>query len=279
VTKPSSDPASDSPIEAFLDELVVGMSTRRPRRLRHLVQETEAHLRDDADRAAAAGLSQYQAESEAVTRFGSAADLVQQEDRLRVTPRAVLARQFVSTGLLLGGIGAVAIGVSGVIAAVIGRIAGAAKVVDVRPGQVLSAADCARWLAGDPGAVSCHDAAVADWVDEVVGYRLLLGMFGVAALVALLLLRRRWLPRGRWVMLPAMAGDTIAVTFFAIGGLWALLLGVDAVVVNSGNGSGQWFSAAPVALAALAVFSVRLIHDLRVPGAEPPQGAPLPAQS
>jgi len=212
-------------------------------------------------------------------RFGSAADLVQLEDRLHLTPTAVLDRQFVSTGLLPGGIGAVAVGVSGVIAAVIGRIAGAAKVVDVRPGQVLSAADCARWLAGDPGAVSCHDAAVADWVEEVVGYRLLLGMFGVAALVALLLLRRRWLPRGRWVMLPAMAGDTIAVTFFAIGGLWALLLGVDAVVVNSGNGSGQWFSAVPVALAALAVFSVRLIHDLRVPGAEPPQGAPLPAQS
>jgi len=152
-------------------------------------------------------------------------------------------------------------------------------VVDVRPGQVLSAADCARWLAGDPGAVSCHDAAVADWVDEVVGYRLVLGMFGVLALVVLLLLRRRWLPRGRWVMLPATVGDTLAVTLFAIGGLWAVLLGVDAVVVNSGNGSGQWFSAVPVALAALAVFSVRLIHDLRVPGAAPPQGAPLPAQS
>jgi len=141
-------------------------------------------------------------------------------------------------------------------------------VVDVRPGQVLSAADCARWLAGDPGAVSCHDAAVADWVDEVVGYRLVLGMFGVLALVVLLLLRRRWLPRGRWVMLPATVGDTLAVTLFAIGGLWAVLLGVDAVVVNSGNGSGQWFSAVPVALAALAVFSVRLIHDLRVPGVD-----------
>ena len=109
-------------------------------------------------------------------RFGSAADLVQLEDRLHLTPTAVLDRQFVSTGLLPGGIGAVAVGVSGVIAAVIGRIAGAAKVVDERPGQVLSAADCARWLAGDPGALSCHDAAVADWVDEVVGYRLVLGM-------------------------------------------------------------------------------------------------------
>ncbi|HEY4993051.1 MAG TPA: hypothetical protein VII33_13320, partial [Nakamurella sp.] len=67
---------------------------------------------------------------------------------------------------------------------------------------------------------------------------------------------------------PPLVGDTIAVTFFAIGGLWALLLGVAAVVVNAGNGSGQWFSAAPVALAALAVFGVRLIRDLRASGAE-----------
>ena len=76
MTEPSSDQAPDSPIEAFLDELVVGLSTRRPRQLRHLVQETEAHLRDDADRAAAAGLSQFQAESEAVTRAQTIVSLV-----------------------------------------------------------------------------------------------------------------------------------------------------------------------------------------------------------
>jgi hypothetical protein len=75
VTEPRSDQAPDSPIEAFLDELG-GLSTRRPRQLRHLVQETEAHLRDDADRAAAAGLSQFQAESEAVTRAQTIVSLV-----------------------------------------------------------------------------------------------------------------------------------------------------------------------------------------------------------
>ena len=75
MTEPRSDQAPDSPIEAFLDELG-GLSTRRPRQLRHLVQETEAHLRDDADRAAAAGLSQFQAESEAVTRAQTIVSLV-----------------------------------------------------------------------------------------------------------------------------------------------------------------------------------------------------------
>jgi len=75
VTEPRSDQAPDSPFEAFLDELG-GLSTRRPRQLRHLVQETEAHLRDDADRAAAAGLSQFQAESEAVTRAQTIVSLV-----------------------------------------------------------------------------------------------------------------------------------------------------------------------------------------------------------
>jgi hypothetical protein len=52
------------------------LETRRPRQLRHLVRETEAHLRDDADRAAAAGLSQFQAESEAVTRAQTIVSLV-----------------------------------------------------------------------------------------------------------------------------------------------------------------------------------------------------------
>ena len=75
MTEPRSDQAPDSPIEAFLDELG-GLSTRRPRQLRHLVQETEAHLRDDADWAAAAGLSQFQAESEAVTRAQTIVSLV-----------------------------------------------------------------------------------------------------------------------------------------------------------------------------------------------------------
>ena len=63
-------------------------------------------------------------------------------------------------------------------------------------------------------------------------------------------------------MLPALVGDTIAVTFFAIGGLWALLLGVAAVVVNAGKRIRAMVLRGARRTAALAVFSVRLIRDL-----------------
>jgi hypothetical protein len=42
-------------------------------------------------------------------------------------------------------------------------------------------------------------------------------------------------------------------------------MAVDAVVVASGHGAGQWLSAAPVALGLAAVFALRLIRDLRAP--------------
>jgi hypothetical protein len=40
-------------------------------------------------------------------------------------------------------------------------------------------------------------------------------------------------------------------------------MGVDAVAIQSGRGSGQWFSAAPVALAGAVYFGLRLVRELR----------------
>jgi hypothetical protein len=39
-------------------------------------------------------------------------------------------------------------------------------------------------------------------------------------------------------------------------------LGTDSLVVGSGNGAGQWLSAAPVALAAAFWFGLRLVRDV-----------------
>ena len=259
----------DSPVEAYLDQLVAGLSGRRPRDLRYLLAETEAHLRDEAEQGVAAGLSPLQAEAEAVRRMGPVADLVTAEKQRQATPEAVVAREFLTTGLLLGGTGAVAVGISGVIAAVVRLVWGGRALVDVVPGQTLAAADCVRWLAADPAAPTCRDAAVADWVWEVIGYRIVLGVLGAVALAGYVLLRRRWTRRNEWAVLPASVSDTIAVVLFGIATAWTLALGVDVIVVNAGNGAGQWLSATPVALAAAAVFAVRLIRDLREHPATP----------
>jgi hypothetical protein len=171
-------------------------------------------------------------------------------------------RQIAVSALLLGGIGAVAVGLSGILAAAIGAVAGTRTLVDVAPGQALSASDCARWLAGDPVG-SCRDAAVADWAAETVVYRIAAGVLGVVCLLVYVGLRRRGMRNGRWVALPTAVTDTIAVTLFAAAGLGTLGLGVEAIAGSSGHGSGQWLSAAPVALAATAVFGLRLLRDLR----------------
>jgi hypothetical protein len=250
----------DSPVEAYLDELVASLSVRRPRQLRHLLAETEAHLRDDAANLMSQGVSAERAEALAVARFGPARDLVDADDSRLALPLRAVYRQAVSTGLLLAGIGGLAVGLSGIIAAVVRAVAGSRALVDGVPGQVFApaAADCARWLANDPGAGSCRNAAVADWADETVFYRIAVGLLGAVCLLVYLWLRRRG-----WSVLPSAVSNTVALTLFAAAGVGTLAMGTDAFLVSAGNGSGQWLSASAVALAAAAVFGRRVLRDLR----------------
>jgi uncharacterized membrane protein SirB2 len=239
------------------------LSTRQPRELRHLVAEAEAHLRDEAAAGMAAGRSEYEAELAAVERFGAASELALAERRRLVPPLWTLVRQFALTAVLLGGVGAIAVGVSGALSAVIKGIAGSRVVAAPGSGRLLSAGDCARWLGLDPSAHTCRAAATADWVNEVIWYRLALGLLGVVALAVFVMARRRSRRVRGWSLLPPAVSDTIAATAFCIAGVWTLGLGVDAIAVSSGDGSGQWLSAAVVALVAAVVFGVRLIRDLR----------------
>jgi len=257
-----SDEARD-PVEAYLDDLFTELRSAPPRDARRLLAETEAHLRDAAAEELGRGSAPDEAARRAVARFGPSPQLVHEElHRLRA-PWPEMLQAIVASAWFLGAIGALAVGVSGIAAAGLRALGGASFIADTRPSGTLTASDCARWLSLYPGARSCHQAAVADWAVETVVYRLALGVLGVAALAAFVVLRRRWTRAGRWTSLPSTVVDTIAVTLFGAGGVWLAGLGVDAVVVASGHGAGQWLSAAPVALAAASVFGIRLWRDLQ----------------
>jgi len=259
----TSDPVpGDSPVQDYLDRLVVLLPASRPRQLRSVLAETEAHLMDAVALAQAQGLSVADAEARAVREFGPVDDLVAAELRRSRPSMAKTARQVISSAVLLGSIGAIAVGVSGLVAGLFWAVGGTSAVVAVAPGQQLSAADCARWLAQDPSAAGCQGAALADWAWETVVYRVALGLLGCVGLAGYLLLRRRGDSSGRWSALPRPITTTIAVTAFTGAGLWATGMGVDAVRVSAGHGIGQWFSAAIVALAAAGVFGWRLRADL-----------------
>jgi hypothetical protein len=154
------------------------------------------------------------------------------------------------------------------VAGLLALLAGSRFVVDLTPGEQLSALDCARWLSQNTSAADCHTAAVADWISEVVGYRLALGVLGALILLIRQLLTRTARRRGRAPhLLPATVNDTVAATLFAVAGVWAAGMAVDMVAINGGRASGQWLSAAVVALLAAAVFIARLVRQLRRPSA------------
>jgi hypothetical protein len=251
----------DTPIETYLDELATLGAGLPVRRLRHLLNEAESHLHDAADAERTGGTDEYDAQLRAVARFGPARDLVRGEQRA-VTPLRELALQVVRSALLLSGIAAIAVGVSGAVAAAVRAIGGDGSVAAVAPDRALNASDCARWLALHPHAASCRAAAVADWADETVYYRLAAGVAGVLLVtVALVLIRRAG--RARALLDPRVV-DTIGAGAFGAAAAWTLGMGLDSVAVEAGRGSGQWFSAAPVALAAAAYFAIRLVRELRV---------------
>jgi hypothetical protein len=203
-----------------------------------------------------------EAERRAVARFGTVRSVAAAEARRSSIPCAALVRQVGVSGLLLGGIGGIAVGVSGVITALLGALGGSTFIVDISPSTHLAPSDCARWLANDPGAHSCYQAALSDWASEIVGFRLVAGAAGLVAVGAFLLVRRRGTRSQRFETLPAAVIDTIATTLFGLAGAWTLGLGIDWLVVGR-NGAGQWLGAAPAALALGGYYGFRLLRDLQ----------------
>jgi hypothetical protein len=248
---------SESPIEDYLDELTRALADRPPRELRGLLAEAEGHLHEDADTAVARGVPRRQAEAEAVARFGAASTIAAAERaRARSSLAATLA-QLVRQAVLLAGIGALAVGLSGALAGIVRVLGSDRTLVDIPPGQALSAADCSRWLSLSPTSADCRSAAVADWANETVFYRLAVGIVGLA-----LLLAYAWLRRGaRPSRIITTVRDAVGLTAFGLAAIATLALGINAAV--TGTGAGQWLSATPVALAGATAFAVPLLRHLR----------------
>ena len=246
----------DGPIERYLDDLLVASRRLPPREARQLLAEAEAHLRDCADTQIAAGTLVDEAEANAVQRFGDARALAAADGR---TSLKTIVSQVALTALLLGGIAGIGIGISGAIAAVF-RAAGGDRLVAGGPTvSALSASNCARWLAIDPSAASCHDAALNDWANETVYYRLAVGVLGILAVLGYAAVRRR---RSHRPALNPLVTDTAATVLWTGAAVVLFALGVDALVISAGDGAGQWLSAAPVALVAALWYGTKLTKTL-----------------
>ena len=79
MTRHAADAPGDA-IEDYLDRLLVTLSGS-PRQVRYTLAEVEAHLRDAVDEGIAAGLTEPEAQAQAVQRMGPVLDFTASEWR------------------------------------------------------------------------------------------------------------------------------------------------------------------------------------------------------
>ena len=251
-------------IEGYLDQLLThlrGSATD----VRRILSETEEHLRDATAELEAAGASREEAQRLAVERFGHPRTVARRFSALLApVPPAGVAAELARSAVLLGGVGLVAIGASGLVAELLGRLFGAGFVAGDLPGVTYTAQRCAEYLEYFPDAGSCAQAAALHHWGEVVEYRVAIGVLGLLVLGGFLLWRRRpnrQDPRYLGV-LPDGFSATVATSLYGVTAAALALLSLDAFLVADGDGTGQWLSAAIVAAAMAAIYGVSLYRTV-----------------
>jgi hypothetical protein len=249
------------PVEDYLDRLFVTLSGS-PRQVRHTLAEVEAHLRDAVAEGVAAGLTEREAQAQAVARMGPVHGVTGRGPAL-TRPSLALARRLALTVALIGGAGFLAIGAAGVFARLLLTVKGNEFLTAPWPAGTYTRADCARWLAGDPGTHSCVTAMLADHVGDFLLQATAAGLLGLIALAAYLTLRQRWQDRATLTALPAGTAEALGTALAALAALVCLGQAVNTEMVQHGVGAGEAWSLGAAATAAAVAFALALRRALR----------------
>jgi hypothetical protein len=248
-------------IEDYLDRLFVSVSGS-PRQARHTLAEVEAHLRDAVADGVASGLSEREAQAQAIERIGPVQAVTGRPAALARPSRALL-RRVTLTAALVGGAGLLAIGFAALLGSIFDAIKGDKFLTAPWPPGVYTQADCARWLAGDHATHSCVTAMLDDHTTEILGNASLCGILGVIVLAVYVMLRRRWQDRATRTALPAGTAQVLG------GGLAALVAVacygqvVDIETVQHGIGAGTPLSLGIAATMAAAGFGLAFGYLVR----------------
>jgi hypothetical protein len=247
-------------IESYLDRLL-GHLRGSAHDVRRILSEAEEHLRDATTELVAAGASEEEAQRRAIQRFGNPRTVARRfSARLAPVPPAAVAAELARAAVLLGGVGLVAIGVSGLLAELLGRLLGAGFMAGDLPGMTYTPQRCAEFLEYFPDAGGCEQAAAMHHWGEVVEYRVAVGVLGLAVLGGYLLWRRgrRDEPPRYLGALPDGLAATVATSLYGLAATVLALEGLNALLAGHGSGAGQWLSAAAVALAMAVGYGISL---------------------
>lgn len=228
---------SKSPIEDFLDELM-RRAHADPRTTRRLLDEASDHLFAAAGEFEVQGMTRRAAEREAVQRFGPTTELLHDASRHAFV---AMALEVVRAAVLLGGVGLIAVGLSGGVVA------------------VMNAAFGMRFVGGATIA-GMGGHGINETAQDAVSLRVLAGVAGVV-LVGGYLLLRRWSRSTR--VLPGGLIDALGAAAFAAATVVLVGASVDQGVTGTGgHGVGYFLSGALIALAGTVVYCARATRTL-----------------
>ena len=260
MTGGTADAPSDL-IEDYLDRLLLSLSGS-PRQVRHTLAEVEAHLRDAVAEGIAAGLPEETAQAQALERIGPVHAVTGRPAGL-ARPSAALLRRLTLTAALVGGAGFVAIGGAGLVGRLLQALKGNLFMTAPFPPGTYTQADCARWLAGDPGTRSCVTAMLADHAFDFLLQATACGLLGLAGLAAYLYLRRRWNDRATATALPAGTAEGLGAVLAGIAAVACFAQAADLETVQRGVGAGEPLSLGIAASVAAVAFALTLLRRLR----------------
>jgi hypothetical protein len=222
-----------------------------PDHVRGLLDETEAHLADAVGDLVAVGTDPVAARHEAVARFG-AVDMVARSmnNATRARYRRPAVREAGTTLMAVAAAGLLAMGVVGLLARTATALTSTSAVFGLPAGAHMPAASCRHWLAVQPSAATCRDAATLEASADLTLGLAVAGAVGLLLALLVVVLHRRNRPRTGLV--PASAGPALAVVVFGLGAISTALLAADDAVILSLWGAGLfWLAAATCALAAV----------------------------
>jgi hypothetical protein len=245
----------DGPAERYLDTLFDGLAGTGNAGRRSLA-EAEDHLRAASAAAVGTGLDREAAERQAVQRFGAAGSIAAQ---LQLTHRGVgaLIRPLLAGAYTIGVVGALALGVSGLLSEISGHVFGAAFVSGDINGVTYTPARCADYFEYFPDAGSCSAAAALHHWGEVVEGRVALGVLGLLALGFGLVVRRGL--AGRWAMWRPSAVMVALVTTALAGPAAVGLGGLSLLQLISGQHTGVGANLADGTVAGIVALAAAVL--------------------
>jgi hypothetical protein len=247
-------------IDGVLDELFDHLAGTGPAGRRALA-EAEDHLHSAAAHARASGLDAAAAERDAVQRFGPPAAVAAGIRRAHLDRAAIARTAFIGTWFV-GAVSLVAIGVSGLVAELFGRVYGAGFVAGDGSGVTYTPERCADYFEYVPNAGSCAAAAAEHHFGEVVTSRVAVGVLGLLALAVLAIARRTLLRGPQWRQ-PSPYVATVLLALFGLAALGLGGLGLMQLGLGTSSGVGADLAAglvAAIVVLVVAFWSLRRLH-------------------